>query len=102
MRIRWTPAAAADLHSTSEYLKGDSERVRVNNRDVFVALEVVEVESQEPLHLVNAHRRNDPGIVDFDPRDSMLKHEFPPCRENFRRLGRIRRIVRKRSTYRAA
>ena len=65
----------------------ESEGVGVNNRDVFVALEIVEVESQDPRHLVNAHRRNDSSIVNLNPRDSILKHEPPPCGENFRRLG---------------
>jgi hypothetical protein len=36
---------------------------------------------------VNAHGRIDPGMMDLDPRDSMLKHELPPCRENLSSLG---------------
>jgi hypothetical protein len=60
----------------------------MNHRDVLVALEIVEVESQDLRHLVNAHRGNDSSIVNLDPGDSMLKHELSPCRENFWRLGK--------------
>src|ERR1035438_5088922 len=59
----------------------------MNSRDVFVALEIVEVESQNLGHLMNAHSGNDSSVVNLDPGDSMLKHELSPCRENFWRLG---------------
>ena len=35
----------------------------MNDRDVFVALEVVEVKSQDLRHLMNTHCGNDPRIV---------------------------------------
>jgi len=64
----------------------ESEGVGVNNGDVFVSAEVVEIKRQDPLHLVDAHRGNDPGIMNLDPGDSMPKHEFPPRGKNLWRL----------------
>ena len=60
----------------------------MNDRDVFVAAEIVEVKSKDLRHLVNVHSGNDPRIVNLNPRDSMLKHKLSPCVENFGRLGK--------------
>jgi hypothetical protein len=38
----------------------------MHDGDVRITLEVVEVEAEDPIHSMNAHRSDDSGIMDLD------------------------------------
>jgi hypothetical protein len=50
---------------------------------VFIAVEVGEIKSENFAHLMDAHSCDYAGIVDLNPGNSMLSHEFEPGREKF-------------------
>ena len=60
---------------------------RMDHRDACVTPEVVEIKAEDLIHLMNGHRRNNPGIVDLNPGDPVIEDKLSPGWEHFRRLG---------------
>ena len=58
--------------------------------DAAVALKISGIECENTLHRVDAHRGNEPGIIDFDALDLVVSHNLFPS-------GVDRRDVRQQS-----
>jgi hypothetical protein len=56
----------------------------MNDRNAWVATEIMLIERQQVRDAVNKHRGNDPRVMDLDPHDRMNHHKAAPFRMDLR------------------